>query len=150
MAYQFLEIAEAADEIREFIIRFEADLPEHLKARLLALTKTGVSPVDLVTGFVRAVWTNRTTLPAKPKRLAIAAAELAQAKGYHEQIEQRAAQIANALHRDLNDDPPSGISWPAKADDPDVDSFYVAPPPEPALEPSPAPAEALTTPESGQ
>lgn len=145
--FEFNEISDAADAIREFIIVKQDVIPDHLRQRLFNLTRTGVSPVELVTAFVRAVYAHRkkagvgTSLAMK---IAAAAADLIDMKGFHGRLEGRAGKMALALRRDAGLPPPEGKTWPVEAQDPAIDASADAgllpPDPEP-LAPPPPPAQ---------
>lgn len=138
--YEFSEIGEAADALREHIILNQNDFPEHVRERLVALTRTGTSPVDLVVGFVKAVYANSGGFDTDTKRKATAAAELIAMKGFHAGLDGRAGAIADSFRRETGLKAPAGRSWPSKAADPPADDEWAAPPP----------AEAAPAPEADQ
>lgn len=127
--YQYSEIGEAADAVREHIILNQNNLPEHVRERLVALTRTGSSPVDLIVDFVKAVYANSADFDTDTKRKTAAAAELIGMKGFHAGLDGRAGAIADSFRRETGLKAPAGRSWPSKADDPPVDAAWIEPKP---------------------
>jgi hypothetical protein len=126
--YEFIEIGDAADAIREHVIINRGEFPEHARDRLLALTRTGTSPVDMIVGFVRAVYANRDEVPTSTKRMAIGAADLIQMKGFYGGLDGNAGKVSAALSRETGLKAPAGRSWPAKEEDPEPAADWLAPP----------------------
>lgn len=145
--FEFSEISEAADAVRDYIILNKGNLPEHVRDRLHALTRAGTSPVDLVATFVRAAFASSDDFTKQGKKIAAAAADLVDLKGFHGHLDGKAGKMALALTRDAGVAPPAGKSWPAKDKDPEPDAEFVKPadpvepPPAPdgELEPAPEP-----------
>lgn len=125
--YEFSEIGEVTDALREHIILNKADFPEHLRDRLVAMSKTGVSPVDFAAGFVDAVYANSGEFNVDTKRLAAATADLISMKGYHGQMGGRANGISNALRRDSGLKAPVDRNWPGKDKDPAPNPVFATP-----------------------
>jgi hypothetical protein len=136
--FEFAEISEAADAIRDYVVLNQDKLPEHLRDRLRALTRTGASPVTLTARFVQAIYANRDEATPQAMKIAAAAADLVDAKGFHaDEFNGKAGKMALALARDGGVPLPNGKTYPPKAKDPEPIGDFAAPA-EP-VEPPPAP-----------
>jgi hypothetical protein len=94
----FEGIGDASTEVRKFLIVNEAKLPDHLQDRLMHLTGTGTSPVDLVVNFVEAVYANPKEFSAEAKDLAAGAAVVCEANGFHGMdADHRGSRISKVL-----------------------------------------------------
>lgn len=127
MPYEFSSIAEAADEIRDFVATNPQAIPSHVMPRVHGFTRTGSSPVDLLVTFVRAIYSNRDDKVVTPQALEIAAAaaDLVDMNGFHGRIEGNAGRIAQALRRDAGVPAPRGRGWPAKTSDPEPSADFL-------------------------
>ena len=125
MATNFEGIGDASTAVRNYLIKNEAKLPDHLKERLSNLTGTGASPVDLVVNFVEAVYANQKEFTKEAKELAASSAVVAETYNFHGMAdEQRGSKISKIL---------TGTKV-AKAKAPKENETFVAPP-EPEAEP---------------
>jgi hypothetical protein len=97
-------IALAADETREWIILNQADLTESL----ISLTRTGVSPVDLIVKFAETVYANEESFTdVEALEIAAADAALCEEFGYHGMnIDARGSKIASVLRGNTVENPP--------------------------------------------
>lgn len=125
----FTEISEAADAIGEFIILNKAKLPDHIRDRLLGLTRTGSSPVDLVGTFCRAVYANRGEpgITDEALKLAAGGADLFDLKGFHGRLEGRAGAMSLTLLRAAGEKAPAGRPFHAESADPVDDAEFKVP-----------------------
>lgn len=124
-AVHFDEIGSAADAVREHILANQASFPEHIRDRLVGLTRTGTSPVDMVVGYTDAVYANRDSMDETSRAIAIGTADLIGAKGYHQALDGRAFSVSSALSRDLGLEPVPGSEWPSADDDPAADDTWL-------------------------
>lgn len=105
----FEGIADAANEVRNWIIRNEEKMPVHLQERLAGLTTTGISPVDLIVGFTEAVYANPKGFPAEAEDIAAGAAVLCENFGFHGMaVDGRGSKIAAVLDGKEVADAPEG------------------------------------------
>lgn len=91
-------IAEAADAARRAVIMGATGLAEAVIEKLLPMTRTGGSPVDLIVGFAEAVYANREDASADAKDIAIGCALECEQRGFHGMaIDSRSSRIADVL-----------------------------------------------------
>ena len=120
----FEGIADAADTVRRWVLVHEKKIPKHIRERLVALTGTGSSPVDLVATFARAAYANRFDLPPEALEIAAGAAELCDRNGYHrDHFDARV--LVPVLRRDSGERAATGRPWPKKKDDPVPDEEFL-------------------------
>lgn len=121
---------EAAIKVRDWIILHQAEIPDHLRERLVNLT--GGATLTMMTSFVHAVYANRDAFSDEAKDIAGGVADLCDRFGFHGRLNGEAPRLAQALWRDAGEPKPSNGSWPAKADDPEPRNEFM--PPEPAAD----------------
>jgi outer membrane biosynthesis protein TonB len=136
--FEFIEVSDAADTVREYLTLNRDKVPEHLRDRMRALIRQP-SPVELVTGFVRAVYANREDATPQAMKIAAAAADLIDIKGFHDRLEGNAGKVALALARDAGVPLPNGKTYPPESKDPEPAPEFVKPPEAPPAPPQPMP-----------
>ena len=129
----------AADAARNWLIRNEDAIPEHVRDRLLGLTVSGTSPLPMMHTFIQAVYANRDAFPVEAIEIAAGLADLFDRSGYHGKLEGKAIPMRDALRRDAGEEASAGSSWPDPEEDPEPLQQYLPPPPaDPVPEEEPA------------
>lgn len=128
---QFEGIAGAADAIRAFFYRNEAELPQHFRDKVRPHVGQGSSPVDLGAHFARATYASADSLPAKLKKealeIAAGAADICDRDGFHAKLDGKAGGMSLAMRRESGEKARTGMPWPAKDKDPAPDADYAPP-----------------------
>ena len=133
MPYEFTSLAAAADQVRSYVLVHQDKLPEHVRDRLVASTRTGSSPVVMLGDFVRAIYANKSDVDTEAKGIAAGAAVFLQTMGaFPQTLRPRLPAIEQALRRSAKQKAPAGRPWPKAADDPEPDAEFI--PPVPAKE----------------
>lgn len=131
--------ADAGDAVRNWIILNQGAIPAYARDRLVALTRTGTSPLDMIVGFVHTVFANRPAFSDEAKNIAGGVADLCDRSGYYGRLNEEAPALAQALWRDAGNAAPSSGPWPTADKDPAPRKEFE--PPEPAPEDAPVPAK---------
>ena len=135
---------EAAKELFHFVVANPEKFPEDMRATILEYLEPGKSVSFAVSEAAEMIFARMKELD---KDVILLGAELAMTSAHNrvnnfaDDNGKRGRAIAEALRRASGEKAPSGMSWPAKDEDPKPKDLYlppvgasadVAPPPEPA------------------
>ena len=105
--------ADAADAARALVIAGDTGLGEFAMGKLMPLTRTGASPVDLIVSFAEAVYCQRAAATEGAKAIAGGCALVCETFGFHAmQIDSRGSRIAQLLDgAAVDDEPAAKAEW---------------------------------------
>lgn len=112
--------ADAADAARALVVAGDTGLADFAMGKLMPLTRTGASPVDLIVSFAEAVYHHRAVATEGAKAVAAGCALVCETFGFHAmQIDSRGSRIAQLLDGiAVDEEPVAKAEWaePAAAD----------------------------------
>lgn len=120
------DIPAMANALADFERAHWASLPAEVQDTINA--NRGGSMVDLFARTAEALWAYRADLSNQASQILLAQlATFCGSQGWHNLRDGRGFAMANAVRRDLGEEPPTGVTWPDPADDPEPDPAFVQP-----------------------
>lgn len=125
----FTSISDAARALQDFLYDRDAAIPDELREKLRSLVGPTTSPVDTVVKGAELIYARRDQkLAPELMELGAGLALVAQQYNFHGMAEEdRGSKIALAFMRDAKVKQQTGVDYPDKKDDPEVNSVYALP-----------------------